>query len=69
MPAAGAGPAQAAALAALTNPIAAPAATAPPTGQPYQPGRAQPPGRGPTQRVPPPCQPGRTPGPTTIRLR
>jgi hypothetical protein len=34
-------PAQAAALAALTKPIAAPAAIAPPAGHPYEPGRTQ----------------------------
>lgn len=52
MPGAGAAPAHAAAVAAVTTPIAAPAAIAPPAGHRYQPGRAQ--------RTPPPLKPGRT---------
>src|SRR6185312_2708695 len=43
MPAAGAAPAHATAVAAVTKPMAAPAAMAPPIGQRYEPGRAQPP--------------------------
>jgi hypothetical protein len=62
MPGAGAAPAQAAAVAAVTTPMAAPAAMAPPLGQEYRPGRAH--------RTPPPAYPGRTTAPrrTTVRL-
>ena len=62
MPGAGGDPAHATAVAAVTTPIAAPAAIAPPLGQAYRAGRAH--------RTPPPAYPGRTTAPprTTVRL-
>src|SRR3954468_5447527 len=80
MPGAGAAPAHDAAVAAVTKPIAAPAAMAPPTGQRYEPGRAHPPRpattavlrtatlpRGPTTAVRRTAAPPR--GPTTAAPR